>query len=270
MGDAAPASDACFNCAAPVSGAYCSACGQKVLPLNPGVHDLLHEVTHEMLHVDGKIFQSVWKLLAAPGFLIRAQFEGRRARWISPIRLYLIFSLAYFAMTSLAPARGMRGTFDSATDQDTTEELRNLGFKSEQELREAMQHARHTWAPRVMFVLVPLFGWLVHGAYRRTGRNYPQHLYFALHVHAAWFAAGAFAAAAALVPWPFFSQAIAALALGYAGIYVVLASRTAYSATTMQAIRRALVVVAVYWLAVIVATLAIVLPVVLRRTIHGV
>jgi hypothetical protein len=35
-----------------------------------------------MLHVDGKIFQSVWNLLASPGFLTREQFAGRRARWI--------------------------------------------------------------------------------------------------------------------------------------------------------------------------------------------
>jgi hypothetical protein len=107
MSHAAPASHACYNCSAPLSGAYCAVCGQKALPLNPGLHDFLHEFTHEMLHVDGKIFQSVWKLVAAPGFRTLEQFEGRRARWISPIRLYLIFSLAYFAMTSLVPASGV-------------------------------------------------------------------------------------------------------------------------------------------------------------------
>jgi hypothetical protein len=33
---------------------------------------------------------------------------------------------------------------------------------------------------------------------RRSGRNYPQHLYFALHVHAGWFFAGAVALAVVL------------------------------------------------------------------------
>jgi hypothetical protein len=267
MGDASPASDACYNCTTPLSGAYCSACGQKARPLNPGLHDFLHEFTHEMLHVDGKIFRSVRRLLFSPGFLTREQFEGRRARWISPIRLYLIFSIAYFAMTSVVPGSGPQVTFKEANDQDTTEELRKLGFESERELQEAVQHARSTWAPRVMFVLVPLFAWLVHRTYRRTGRNYPQHLYFAMHVHAAWFAAGTLAAAAALVPWAFFAQIVAALALAYAGIYVVLALRAAYGGTKWQAFRRAVVVVGVYWIAVILATVAIALPVIFRRVL---
>ena len=265
MSHAAPASDACYNCAAPLTGTYCSTCGQKALPLNPGLHELLHEFTHEMLHVDGKIFQSVWKLLAAPGFLTREQFEGRRARWISPIRLYLIFSLVYFAMTSVVPASAMRVGVTSTSDQETADTLRELGFESEQELQEAVRHARHTWAPRVMFLLVPLFAWLVHLAYRRSGRNYPQHLYFALHVHAAWFAAGAIAAAAELVSWPWFGHAVAALALAYAAIYMVLALRTAYGGRTGQAFRRAVLIVGVYWMAVIVATLSIVLPAVFER-----
>jgi hypothetical protein len=265
MGDAAPASDACYNCAAPLSGAYCAACGQKALPLNPGLQDFLHDFTHEMLHVDGKIFRSVRRLLFSPGFLTREQFEGRRARWISPIRLYLIFSIAYFAMTSLVPAPGLRVTFKGENDQDTTEELRKLGFESEREFQEALQHAWGKWAPRVMFLLVPLFAWLVHRAYRRTGRNYPQHLYFALHVHAAWFAAGTIAAAAALVPWPFFPRAVAALALAYAGIYVVLSLRTAYGGTTKRAFARAVLVVGVYWIAVILATVALALPVIFWR-----
>jgi hypothetical protein len=265
MSHAAPAPDACYNCAAPLAGAYCAECGQKALPLNPGVHDLLHDVTHEMLHVDGKIFQSVWKLLAAPGFLTREQFQGRRARWISPLRLYLIFSLVYFAMTSVVPASAMRVHITSSSDQETSQELQKLGFQSEHELQEAVQHARSKWAPRVMFLLVPLFAWLVHLAYRRTGRNYPQHLYFALHVHAAWFTAGAIAAAAGLVSWPLFARAVAVLAFAYAAIYVVLALRTAYGGTAWQALGRAMVIVGVYWIAVIAATVAIVLPAVVGR-----
>src|SRR3982751_2711469 len=56
MSHAGPASDACYNCAAPLCGAYCSACGQKALPLNPRLRDFLQDFTHEMLHVDGKIY----------------------------------------------------------------------------------------------------------------------------------------------------------------------------------------------------------------------
>jgi len=40
-------------------------------------------------------------------------------------------------------------------------------------------------------VLLPLFAWFSRFAWRRVIPQYPGHLYLALHLHAAWFAAGA-------------------------------------------------------------------------------
>jgi eukaryotic-like serine/threonine-protein kinase len=65
------------------------------------MHDLFHDVTHEFLHVDSKIFRTVKLLLLKPGFLTREYFEGRRVRYVSPIRLYLVFSVLYFAASTL-------------------------------------------------------------------------------------------------------------------------------------------------------------------------
>jgi uncharacterized SAM-binding protein YcdF (DUF218 family) len=79
MGDHVLESTACYNCGAMLSGAYCGTCGQKAMPLNPGVHEFLHELTHELLHVDGKIFRSVKKLLVAPGFLTAEHFQPQIA-----------------------------------------------------------------------------------------------------------------------------------------------------------------------------------------------
>lgn len=51
--------------------------------------------------MDGKILQSVKLLFTRPGFLTREYVEGRRIRYISPLRLYLVFSVAYFAVSAL-------------------------------------------------------------------------------------------------------------------------------------------------------------------------
>jgi len=91
----------CPNCGRDLEGAYCAACGQKVAPLNPTFHDLMHDIVHEFLHVDGKIFHSVRLLLTRPGFLSYEYFNGRRARYVSPLRLYLIFSVVFFGMTAI-------------------------------------------------------------------------------------------------------------------------------------------------------------------------
>ena len=65
------------------------------------MHDLAHDVVHEFLHVDSKIFRTVKLLLLKPGFLTREYFEGRRVRYVSPLRLYLVFSVINFAAAAL-------------------------------------------------------------------------------------------------------------------------------------------------------------------------
>ena len=168
----------CPNCGRAVDGAYCAGCGQKVAPVNPTLSDVFRDFTHEALNVDGKTIRSARLLFAKPGFLTREYYEGRRARYVSPIRLYLIFSVIYFAVAAVAPpakeGRGLTVTADNETERAA--------------LQQAANSAVNTWGPRLMFALVPFFALLVKGVIRKSGRNYPQHLYFALHLHAAGFA----------------------------------------------------------------------------------
>jgi Protein of unknown function (DUF3667) len=255
-------STACYNCKAPLTGPFCAACGQKAQSLNPSAHDLLHDITHEMLHVDGRIFRSVQRLLFSPGFLTREQFEGRRARWISPLRLYLIFSVIYFGVTAVGGG-SVRVDVKGGTDQETAQELQRLGFGSEAEMQEAVAHARATWVPRTMFLVVPLFAWLVQLVSRRTGRNYPQHLMFALHVHAAWFGAGATAALAAMTKIPIIGAVFGPISVVYGTAYLVLAFRRAYAIPTGTALLRAAIVGFAYFIVTVAAVMAIVLPVIL-------
>jgi uncharacterized protein DUF3667 len=260
-----PVSTTCYNCGAPLDGPFCARCGQKAAPLNPTLSDFLHDFTHEMLHVDGRIFRSVRKLLLSPGFLTREQFEGHRASWIAPIRLYLIFSIAYFALTSLAAARAVPPAGGAESDPDTIFGLQLLGFESEQALDEAIAEARAHWMPRVMFLLVPLYAWLVGRASRRLGRNYPQHLYFALHVHAAWFAAAALVAAARFAAPSLVPGSLDALPLVYGFVYAVMAFRLAYGVTIRQSAMRMTAVAGIYYVVIVIASLGIATAVVVGR-----
>ena len=250
---------ACRNCGAALSGPFCAACGQKDAPPDPTVHDFLHEFSHEMLHVDGRIFRSVWKLLAAPGFLTREQFEGRRARWISPIRLYLIFSLAYFAFAALAAPPVV---FRADEDPEAAAFLRRIGFDSPVALREAVNDARTHWGPRAMFVLVPVFAWLAGRAARRSRRHYPQHLYFALHVHAAWFAVAALVALAGLIVPAAVEDTLELIPVVYGFVYVALAFRTAYGTSVTQSLVRTAAVVFAYYVVVGLVAVGIALAVI--------
>jgi hypothetical protein len=242
----------CPNCGAPLDGAFCARCGQKASPLNPSFADLLHELIHEIAHVDGKIVHSVRLLLTKPGLLSLEQFEGRRVRYISPIRLYLVFSVLYFAVAAFAPMAGPRISCTTCSAEDRP--------RIEQEMHEAVTH----WIPRTMFILVPAFAALVALFARRSGRNYPQHLYFSMHLHAAWFFIGAVAAAFAYGAGAAGARA-ASLAAGlWALLYFILSFRRAYRATVTRAVLTVAVTTFVYLVAVSIALLAIVLPVAAR------
>jgi hypothetical protein len=61
----------CANCGEALAGPYCAACGQKVARLDPTLGEFLHELVHEIAHVDGKFAASIRLLLTRPGFLSR-------------------------------------------------------------------------------------------------------------------------------------------------------------------------------------------------------
>ena len=257
-------------------GPYCAACGQKSVPLSVTLHDFFHEFTHEMLHVDGRLFQSVRRLMVSPGFLTREYIQGRRARWISPIRLYLIFSVMFFALSALTGFRvgldsvnresGWNFSFGNAPQTSVNmddDEAKKLGFENAREMQAAINQRLLAWVPRVMFILLPLFAGLVALAYRKIDRNYLHHLIFAVHVHAAWFAAAALGKAFELALPPI-GRALGQLVVVFAVIYVVLAMRRVYGHVRFAFARMAFVLTA-YGIAFVAAFAAIVVPVVLSR-----
>ena len=91
-----------------------------------------------------------------------------------------------------------------------------------------MSAALVSWTPRAMFLLVPVFAGLVALAARRARRNYPQHLYFALHVHAAWFFAMTAFVLGAAIPVPYAARVFGIAAILYCGQYLKFALTRAY------------------------------------------
>jgi hypothetical protein len=255
---------ACHNCGALLQGRFCAACGQEDRPLDPGIGEVVGEVAREISALDGRILRSVRRLFLAPGFLTTEHFEGRRVGWVSPIRLYLLFSVCYFAITSFTGASPLDVSlrFTGDTDAEAIEAIQNMGFSSEEEMDRAINQALVTWIPRAMFVLVPVFGWLVSRVQRRSGRKYPHHLIFSLHVFAAFFGVQSIAVAGGYLT----GNTAVAFSLGvgglvYAFIYTVVALRAVYGGTIRRALARTVVVLVCYWFATMIAATAIIVPV---------
>ncbi|HEV8017618.1 MAG TPA: DUF3667 domain-containing protein [Steroidobacteraceae bacterium] len=86
----------CENCGAEVTGRYCGACGQR---LEPPLHSLWHFLTvatEDLTHADSRLWRTLGALLLRPGFLTRQFLDGRRARYLPPVRLYLVLSVVFF------------------------------------------------------------------------------------------------------------------------------------------------------------------------------
>ena len=88
---------ACLNCRAPLDGDFCSNCGQRAhvhRTLTAFAHDLLHGV----LHLDGKVWRTLPLLVWRPGWLTRRYIDGERAKFVSPMALFLFSVFLMFVV----------------------------------------------------------------------------------------------------------------------------------------------------------------------------
>ncbi len=87
----------CRNCGAPVTGAYCANCGQSTR-IHRSLVSLGHDILHGVFHFEGKVWHTVPELLFRPGRLTRRYIDGERAKFVSPMALYLFIVFLMFAV----------------------------------------------------------------------------------------------------------------------------------------------------------------------------
>jgi hypothetical protein len=147
------------------------------------LRELVHEAIHEFAHLDNsKIVQTLKLLLFKPGELTAEFLRGRRSRYITPLRLYLVCSLLFFALAawSRSPFINIQLTKDDIQDSAQREAAQKATVAKLEHLRDEMTHN----TPRAMFVLMPAFGLFTWALFRRAQPYYVPHLYYAIHFHA--------------------------------------------------------------------------------------
>jgi hypothetical protein len=92
----------CRNCGALAPGNFCSECGQSTHIAAPSIGEFLHEFVAHHIALEGKLFASLKRLLLTPGGLTIDFFAGKRARYITPLRLYLTLNVIFFLAVELA------------------------------------------------------------------------------------------------------------------------------------------------------------------------
>ena len=101
----------CLNCGAQLDGAYCASCGQRA-HLHRSLMHLGHDILHGVFHFEGKMWRTIPELFFHPGRLTRRYIDGERAKFVSPMALYLFTVFLMFGVFSFTTS----SIFDSAKD----------------------------------------------------------------------------------------------------------------------------------------------------------
>jgi hypothetical protein len=93
----------CLNCGARRLGPFCQACGQSG-HVHRSLGGIGHDLAHGVFHFEGRIWHTLPMLLVRPGALTRRYIDGERARFVSPLALFLFILFVLFAMLSVIGA----------------------------------------------------------------------------------------------------------------------------------------------------------------------
>lgn len=111
----------CANCNAELLGRFCNVCGQREEPRVPTIGSVTSEFAHDLIGVESKLWSSFRLLLFKPGQLTTVYLSGKRQKYMSPVRLYLLFSIVTFAcFTLLNNFGGLDIEFQNGVDSETS------------------------------------------------------------------------------------------------------------------------------------------------------
>lgn len=131
----------CLNCHTPVIGHYCGNCGQA-LHVHRSIGAFWHDILHGVLHFEGKFWRTLPKLAWKPGELTRRYIHGERARFISPMALFLFSVFMMFAVFSFL------GDPFSAGDDGVVDENVSAGIVTETNQIEGQIKAKEAQLPQ--------------------------------------------------------------------------------------------------------------------------
>ena len=205
-----------------LKGNYCFSCGQNKKRVDKFFLALVAEAFEDIFSWNSRTLSTIFALIFKPGFLTREYFVGRRARYLPPLRLYIISSLLFFLYLSFQNT--LNTDFNNAINTSPTSDS-SLQLESNTDIDEAIADIKLDWleesanknlretiqtqankaqqalqddpgqiagafldiAPALMFILLPLFALLLKFVYITSGRYYAEHLVLALHNHSALF-----------------------------------------------------------------------------------
>ena len=133
-------SPACMNCGTTLQGPFCYYCGQPDKNLMRFFPVLMRELLEDTLDFDSRFMRTLKPLLFKPGKLTRDYLDGRRFRYVPPLRLYIFSSIAFFFLAAMLTGDVIKFNGDDVeTNIDDKGVTIQIAPGEEEELQEALQ-----------------------------------------------------------------------------------------------------------------------------------
>ena len=117
----------CLNCGTDLVGPHCHNCGQKA-HVHRSLTAIGHDLMHGVLHLDGKLWRTLPVLAFKPGQLTRRYIDGERAKFVSPMAMFLF---SFFLMFAVFQMVGLTAPTDVGNGTDVETALVEVREKAE-------------------------------------------------------------------------------------------------------------------------------------------
>ena len=184
--------------------AYCPWCGQENKPIDLSLKQALGEFMDANFNINSKAYNTFKKLLFSPAFLTIEYLKGKHKKYLSPIRIYLIVTLVYFFLLSLAsPVSIQFNTKEGSSVANRETVSAKAGSKTDREAavekylnqrvdqlntkqgKIAFINSLRNNVSKGMFLLIPLTALVFSGFFRK--HRYFEHLIFVIHLQSVFF-----------------------------------------------------------------------------------
>jgi len=212
MNDETPDKTRCPNCEKEFDSSfnYCPHCGQKNVDPDLKLKHFLSEYLSANFNIDSKFFVTLKTLIFEPAKLTKELLAGKREKYLTPIRLYLLISLVYFFTFSLGNDNnggiilishpGNQVTLADSIDDalitiDNIEDVdidslsysekilyTNLKLLDTPEGRLKFRQKIKKNLSLGMFILIPLTAFIFYILFRKRTKYYIPNLVFTIHL----------------------------------------------------------------------------------------
>ena len=144
----------CMNCGTDLKGPFCYYCGQPDKNLMRFFPVLMRELLEDTLDFDSRFVRTIKPLLFRPGRLTRDYLDGKRFRFVPPLRLYIFSSIAFFfLMATLASDSIQMGSdvddnavvgihLDDEEQEQLLDKLEQIDPQAAEEVNQALAEAQ--------------------------------------------------------------------------------------------------------------------------------